>query len=268
MKSLGTYSTEEEYLSQYDPKKYRTPDGYTADVAVFTIVSEEKTFEKAPPKRILKLMLIQRSEKDMEGNPNIEGGKWALPGGFVKPDETAYEAAKRELKSETGIDEVHLKHFGVYDNLGRDKRGWIISNAHYAIVREEVLERRKAGEDANEVRIFTIDEVVNLDLAFDHKRIITDALELIKREMVQTTVAKNFLPKQFTLSELRDVLLAVVSYPTIEEKSVFFKKTPALPFIKLVVDRQGNPKTTTKNSYRPARIYTFTDISPIASIYD
>ncbi|PEZ80685.1 hypothetical protein CN380_16450 [Bacillus sp. AFS017274] len=77
----------------------------------------------------LKLLLIKRATKDKEGSPNVEGDKWALPGGFVN----AYEAAKRELKEETGVAGFHVKHFGVYDRPGRDPTGWIISNAFYAI---------------------------------------------------------------------------------------------------------------------------------------
>src|SRR4051812_22983401 len=115
-----------------EKKKYITPDGYTADIAIFTITTK-KTAKKAPPEMLLKILLIKRAAKDREGNANVEGDKWALPGGFVNPDETAYTAAKRELKEETGVTGFHLKHFGVFDQPGRDPRGWIISNAFYAI---------------------------------------------------------------------------------------------------------------------------------------
>ena len=77
--------------------KYRTPDGYTSDIAIFTIISEEIGTHK-PPKKTLKIMLIKRAEKDQHGNPNTEGGKWALPGGFIDPEETAYEAPSENLK--------------------------------------------------------------------------------------------------------------------------------------------------------------------------
>ena len=142
LKAGDRLSEPEEILKHYDANKYRTPDGYTSDIAVFTIISEEVGTHK-PPKKRLKLMLIKRADQDREGNPNIEGGKWALPGGFIQPNETAYEAAGRELEEETGVNELKMKHFGVYDKLGRDKRGWIISNAHYAIVPEALLEQEE-----------------------------------------------------------------------------------------------------------------------------
>lgn len=99
---MGKYKSEEEAIKNYDSGKYRTPDGYTSDIAIFTIVSEHKEMYK-PPEKTLKLMLIKRAKKDAEGEPNIEGGKWALPGGFVQPNETAFEAAKRELEEQIAI---------------------------------------------------------------------------------------------------------------------------------------------------------------------
>lgn len=94
---------------------FTTPDGYTSDIAVFTITSESNG-EYKPPIKKLKIMLIKRSEQDHEGNPNIEAGKWALPGGFVRPSETAFQTAERKLVEETGVEGLRIKHFGVYDS--------------------------------------------------------------------------------------------------------------------------------------------------------
>ncbi|MFC0274178.1 NUDIX domain-containing protein [Metabacillus herbersteinensis] len=172
----------EEALKQYDVKKYRTPDGYTTDIAVFTI-SPIKQEETKPLVTDLKIMLIQRSMTDSEGRPNIEAGKWALPGGFVDPNETAFECAKRELKEETGIENIHLEHFGVYDKPGCDPRGWTISNAHLAIVPEHKLSRRQANDDASDVQLFSIKEVLNLVLAFDHAQIIEDGIGVVQKKL-------------------------------------------------------------------------------------
>lgn len=103
----------------------------------------------------LKIMLIKRSKFNLEGNVNIESDKWALPGGFVQEYETAFSAAKRELEEETGVNGIHIQHFGVYDQPGRDPRGWIISNAHYAIVPDCLLSNRKANDDAVIKPIYT-----------------------------------------------------------------------------------------------------------------
>ncbi|MCM3217841.1 NUDIX hydrolase [Niallia taxi] len=262
------YKTEKEALANYDSTKYRTPDGYTADIAIFTIVSE-KTEEKAPPSMTLKLLLIKRAETDQEGNPNIEGGKWALPGGFVdaRKEETALMAAKRELKEETNVDGLHIMHFGVYDNFKRDPRGWMISNAFYAIVPEEDIKKRQANDDAAEVELFDVEEIPALNLAFDHQEFIQDALRFIKRDMITTTAAKSFLPKEFTLSELQRVLLTVGEDPRISNDSVFFTKAPKLPFIEKAIDVDGSPKKTKRNSFRPSQLYVFNNYEIMESIY-
>lgn len=250
-----------EALQQYDIKKYRTPDGYTSDIAVFTIVSEI-TEEYKPPKMTLKLMLIKRSELNAEGDVNIESGKWALPGGFVQEDESAFEAAKRELEEETGVNGIHIKHYGVYDKPGRDPRGWIISNAHYAIVKDSYLAKRNANDDASEVELFSIDEIANLDLAFDHQQIIEDGIKMIKNDLLQTTVARRFLPKHFTYSELQAVLLTVTDDPAIASETGFARKIKSLPFIKPVTG-----KKTQRTSKTPTQLYKFIEMDVVKPIY-
>jgi 8-oxo-dGTP diphosphatase len=261
---MSKFKNEAEAIDNYDASKYRTPDGYTADIAVFTIESQEDNRRKG--NKVLKLMLIRRAELDGEGEPNIEGGKWALPGGFIQPDETAYKAAKRELEEETGVKNIHIKHFGVYDMPGRDKRGWIISAAHYAIVPQNYLLNRRAADDAAEVRLFSIDEIQQLELAFDHYVVIQDAIKKIRKDMLQTTVAKEFLPKEFTVSELKDVILAVCYHKSIDSEN-FFKKVDKLPFIEAVKNKDNSFKTTTRNSKRPAKLYRFIEEAPIPSVY-
>lgn len=266
VQTMSKEKTEDEFLKEYDSSKYTTPDGYTADIAIFTIVSEEVGPHK-PPRKTLKIMLIKRAEKDREGNPNIEGGKWALPGGFIDSNETAYDAAVRELEEETGVQGVKIKHFGVYDKPGRDHRGWIISNAHYAIVPEYLIMERRAGDDAEEVELFEMNDVEKLPLAFDHAQIIDDALWFIKKDMALTTLAKNFLPKEFVLSELQGVLLTVLDEEWIRRDAQFFRKGPTLPFLERVV-YNGELKKTNKWSKGNAQLYKFNDYEPFVSIYN
>lgn len=251
----------EKALEQYDVSQYRTPDGYTVDIAVFTILST-RLKEFTPPKMDLKIMLIKRSMQDHEGRPNIEAGKWALPGGFVDPYETAFQTAQRELFEETGVKDLHLKHFGVYDTPGRDPRGWMISNAYYAIVPEHQLQDRQANDDADEVQLFSVDEALKLDLAFDHHKIIQDAKEIIAKQLLETTVAKQFLPDHFTYSELQSVLLTVTDDSAIASGAAFARKIKMLPFIQEV---EG--KKTTRTSKKPTQLYRFVDVKINTSIY-
>ena len=251
----------EKALEQYDIELFRTPDGYTSDIAVFTITSHQ-VVDYTPPKMTLKLMLIKRALLNAEGQTNIESGKWALPGGFVDENESGFEAAERELKEETGVDGIHIKHFAVYDKPGRDLRGWIITNAHYAIVPEHSLSKRKANDDASEVELFSVDEVLKLDLAFDHYDIIKEAIAKITNDLLQTTVARNFLPKYFTYSELQALLLTVIKDPAISSTQSFARKIKTLPFIKAVPNMK-----TQRTSKSPAQLYEFIDIDVVKPIY-
>jgi ADP-ribose pyrophosphatase YjhB (NUDIX family) len=255
------YMSNEDALKQYDVKKYRTPDGYTSDIAVFTILPI-KTEEFKPPVMDLKIMLIQRSLVDSEGRPNIEAGKWALPGGFVDPNESAFQSAQRELREETGVENIHLEHYGVYDEPGRDPRGWIISNAHYAIVPEYKLSNRQANDDATDVQLFSVNEVLDLELAFDHAKIIKNAIDVIRQKLLESNVAKEFLPEEFTYSELQAVLLTVTDDSAIALDPAFARKIKTFPFIQEV---EG--KKTTRTSKRPTQLYMFIDIDLNKSIY-
>ncbi|WP_226528656.1 NUDIX domain-containing protein [Metabacillus niabensis] len=243
-----------------------TPDGYTSDIAVFTITSEHNGDHK-PPLKKLKIMLIKRSESDHEGNPNMEAGKWALPGGFVRSNETALQAAEHKLEEETGVSGLRIKHFGTYDSPNRDKRGWIISSAHYVIAKEEALRNRKTTYDASDIQLFTIKEALNLSLAFDHRQIIDDALWFIKKDMALTTLAQHFLPEEFVLSELQGVLLTILDDLSISTDAAFFRKAPKLPFIEAVTEN-GQLKKSNRYSKTPAQLYRFTDFQPKVSIYN
>lgn len=244
-------------------KKYRTPDGIPADIVMFTLTKRErKTVTKTLPIRELKVMLIRRKSWPF-------AGMWALPGGFCREDESIYDAAKRELKEETGVDGGHLEFLGVYSAPGRDPRGWIISQAFYALVEEWMLEHRQANDDAEEVGLFTIEEALEqLELAFDHKDIILDAYRKIQHQMLQTTIAKQFLPDHFTLSELYQVIQTVV--PEFKEPNFIRKITSTRSrqgILEEVRDENGKPLSSNQYSQRPAQLYRFTDHTPLLSIY-
>lgn len=107
-------------------------------------------------------------------NPPYKG-YLALPGGFVEIGETVEQAARRELAEETGMKATNLSLVGVYSKPDRDPRGHVCSVAFLARVESAEAE---AGDDAEAVAwIKNIDDV---EIAFDHREIITDALNLIR----------------------------------------------------------------------------------------
>ncbi|WP_438448047.1 NUDIX domain-containing protein [Gorillibacterium sp. sgz5001074] len=253
---------QEENETNYSAKKYRTPDGAPSDIVIFTITSRERnTVKKALPVRELQVLLIQRKKWPYEG-------QWALPGGFSKDTESQYDCAKRELEEETGVADVHMEYFNVYSQPGRDPRGWIISHAFFALVQEKWLADRRADDDAADVRLFPVEEALAMDLAFDHREVLADALEKVRERMLTTTIAKEFLPEEFTISELYQVIQTVV--PDFEEANFIRKITSTQSrrgIIEEVRTPAGQPKLSNQYSQRAAQLYRFTDYAPRLSIY-
>ncbi|AMD16669.1 DNA mismatch repair protein MutT [Methanobrevibacter sp. YE315] len=104
---------------------------------------------------------------------------WALPGGFVEYGETVETAAVREAKEETSID-VELKDLvNVYSNPDRDPRRHTVTIAYTA---KGDFNTRKADSDASDIGIFSAEELDEINLAFDHEKIIKDCLNKAKNE--------------------------------------------------------------------------------------
>ena len=108
-----------------------------------------------------KILLIERKHEPFKA-------MWALPGGFIDENEDLYDAACRELKEETGVEDVPLTQFGAFGKPGRDPRGHTVSIAFTATL-DNTVETR-AGDDASNAKWFSIDNLP--ELAFDHKEII------------------------------------------------------------------------------------------------
>jgi 8-oxo-dGTP diphosphatase len=146
----------------------------------------------------LHVLLVQRG-----GDPYA--GMWALPGGFKRPDETLDDAARRELREETGvIAPKHLAQFGAYGDPGRDPRTNVVTVAYLAVTPDPGSLR--AGTDAAAARFWPVaDAVRNLPLAFDHHRILSDALDRAAEQLEQTDLATAFVGETFALSELQSV---------------------------------------------------------------
>ncbi len=249
-------------------KTYRTPDGLPVDIAIFTILSRTKPGNyKTLADRRLNVLLVRRSRAS-EAYP----GYWALPGGFSDENETLLEAAYRELKEETNVDrEVRIEQIKTVYYPGRDPRGWMPSVVFAALVKEEYLLNLAADTDADEVALFDIEEALGMTLAFDHNDLLKDALAFVRAQMMTTTIAKEFLPAEFTIRELYQVIRTVV--PDFEEDIANFKRNLLATktrqgLIEEARGEDGKPKTTDRNSNRPAQLYRFSGYEPRISIYN
>ena len=165
--------TEQEFLAQYSPKDYPRPS-VTADILVFHYGLPA-----------LKLLLIQRG-----GHPFL--GCWALPGGFVNPDETTLQAAQRELEEETHLKGVVLEELGVFSDPGRDPRAWTMTAAYTAILPSAMT--AQAGDDARDAEWFDVNacwqgEEAHTQAA-DGKQVLTRVLSLALCSPKETLKAK------------------------------------------------------------------------------
>lgn len=160
--------TEEQAIARYRERNYPKP-AMTADIVVL-----------AKDGDTCRVLLIRR-----KGHPFL--GKWALPGGFANENEPIEQTAARELAEETGVENLKLDLVGVYSAPGRDPRGWVVSAAFISVVDGHRLPLQP-GDDAADARWFTVegDSLICAearssigDLAFDHGKILGDALEIL-----------------------------------------------------------------------------------------
>src|SRR5918995_7093531 len=175
----------------YDASKFPA-FAVTVDVVVLTM-----------SEGLLHVLLVCRGEDPYEG-------MWAIPGGFKRPTETLDEAAKRELREETGVDAAPvLKQFRAYGDPGRDPRMDVVTVAYLAVLRD--VGAIVAGSDAADASLIPVSEVLNgrIDLAFDHLRILRDAVERIRVELEVSGIATAFVGSTFTMAELRAVYEAI-----------------------------------------------------------
>lgn len=197
---------ERDFLEHYDADRYRHPS-VTADILAFTAHGTD-----------LRILLVKRG-----GYPYK--GRYAIPGGFVRIDESAEEAAQRELFEETGIKGITMHQLATYSAVDRDPRTRVISIAYIAMVPETALADAHGGDDATDAKTFSIlrhgngfilvgddNEIVTEDrLAFDHAHMIDDAINRMVGRLDYTDDAFELLPDEsdFTISELRQVFEAI-----------------------------------------------------------
>lgn len=210
------------------PFTYRYPHpAVTTDIVIFTIRQDE-----------LKILLIKRA---LPPHRN----QWALPGGFIKLEESLEEGAKRELQEETGVTGVYLEQLYTFGRPNRDPRERVITVAYYALIPSDELEP-KAASDAENVSWFGLKELP--DLAFDHGRILKMAHERLVAKLDYSTIAFQLMPTQFTLSELQQVYEVILREQI--DKRNFRKRILSLNLIK------ETGKERKAGAHRPAKLYS------------
>jgi len=231
-------------MSRYDPSAF-PPFAVTVDLVVLTVRDHA-----------LCALMVRRGEPPFQGF-------WALPGGFVRPDEGLIEAAARELAEETGLRThgaagqgpgvgAHLEQLATYGDPQRDPRMRVVSVAHLALAPD--LPTPRPGGDVRSARWAPVEELLGrgkddgLLLAFDHTRILADGVERARSKIEYSSLATAFCPAEFTVGELRQVYESVWGV-SLDPRNFHRKVTGTPGFL---VPAGG---TTTRQGGRPAQLF-------------
>ena len=236
---MGDDDSGDPSLSDYDPSAY-PPFGVTADVVVFTIVDD-----------VLQVVLVRRGEPPFKD-------RWALPGGFVRPDEAPHQAARRELEEETklGLKPDKLEQLRTYGEPDRDPRMRVVTVAYWTILAD--VGDLAGGGDAVEAALVPVVDIERGErrLAFDHRTIVLDAVERAMSRLEYSTEATRFCPPEFTIRQLRRVYEAV--WGTEFDQGNFQRKVRSEPGF---VRDLGRTTAPSGSRGRPAALFSAGEVS-------
>jgi 8-oxo-dGTP diphosphatase len=191
--------TEAEFLEWYkkeEKDKYEKPS-ITVDMLIFTVTDKKQENHRKLPEKELRILLVKRKD-----HPYI--GKWVLPGGFVGINESLEEAAIRELKEETNVENIYMEQLYTWGEVDRDPRMRVISTSYMALVDSTHL-HVKAGDDAEDAKWFAIQRKV---------------LEEIKEKTEDRVKISKKIEIQLKSEDEEEVLVSTLLVETITERTV------------------------------------------------
>ena len=203
-----------------------TAPAINTNVVVFTLRDSE-----------LKLLLVRRGSDPYKG-------MWALPGGRLGAGEDLDASAMRTLEEGTGVSGVYLEQLYTFGAPERDPRRRAIAVSYFALIPSERLQLR-AAVDAEGVAWFSLSELPAL--AFDHSEMVEVARQRLSAKLAYSTIALQFMPEKFTLSELQEVYETILDEQL--DKRNFRKRILAMDQV------NETPEVRRNGSHRPARLY-------------
>ncbi len=201
--------------------------GVAVDLAIFTVQEQR-----------LELLLIRMKREPFTG-------KWALPGGRIRGNETVEAAAERELREKTGLRDVYLEQLYTFSEPFRDPDARCISVGHMALIRGDV--QLSTTDKYTGIGWFPLAKLP--PLAFDHEQIAKYAAKRLRAKLEYTDVARNLLEKTFTLGELQRLYETILG--TKLDARNFQRRAQAIGLVK------DTGRVRRGQAYRPARLFRF-----------
>jgi 8-oxo-dGTP diphosphatase len=239
---------ERAFLDAYDPAAFERPS-LAVDVALLSVIDGG-----------LEVALVERKE-------HPHRGRWSLPGGFVRVDESLDRAANRVLRDKAGLTDVYLEQLYTFGERDRDPRTRVVSVAYYALVDSARLTPRHEaslgfgrivvpweGETGGPVEARDR-QGRGMPLAFDHADILGMAVKRIRGKLDYTPIGFQLLPETFTLRRLQDVHETILGRTL--NKDSFRRRMLASGLLEATGERE------TEVGHRPAELYRFTRRSAI-----
>ena len=172
--------------------------------------------------------------------------QWALPGGFVHTNETTEACARRELKEETGLDDIYMEQLYTFSQVDRDPRGRVITVAYMALIKSGDI-TLNAGDDASMAQWFNVQQLPAL--AFDHEMILNIALTRLKSSISYKPIGFELLPEKFTLSQLQILYESILQRQL--DKRNFRKKIEKTGILTKLEEKQQHV------AHKPAQLFKF-----------
>ena len=186
----------------------------------------------------LQVLMWQRAREPFKG-------RWALPGGFLEPDETLEESIRRHLAAKVDIRELaHLEQLETRGDPGRNPRGWELATAYVGLVPSDV--DPAVPEDTEWHRVDDLPPA-----AFDHGEIVETALQRLRAKLSYTNIGFALAPETFTLSELRRIYSAALGH------DVSATNLQRVLLRRGVLERTGAKREPGRAGGRPAEVFRF-----------
>ncbi|MCP4420043.1 MAG: NUDIX hydrolase [Chloroflexi bacterium] len=211
----------------YDPNQFDRPS-VTVDVVIFSLVNDD-----------LQVLLVKRPSAPF-------ANLWAIPGSFVRIDESLEEAAVRALADETGVHDVYTEQLYTFGTPGRDPRTRVITVAYFALVPHDAI-NHQPGRETAVIGWFSITKLPKL--AFDHAEIIDYAFTRLRYKLEYTSVGFQLLPDVFTLTELQQAYQIILGEQL--DKRNFRRKILSAK----ILEETGEKKK--EGEGRPAMLYRY-----------